>query len=179
VRDALAAHHRDRPLERGMPREALRQVVPLPADAFDALLDATDEIAQEGAIVRATAHSVAFAPAQEAARAAVLEAIESAGFTPPLAKDLPGDRALLRALVDNGDLVAVGDFYLTSAQADAAVQKVVAAIEESGGLTVAEIRDLLGTTRKYAVPLCEWLDATGVTRRRGDVRVPGPRAREG
>ena len=39
-----------------------------------------------------------------------------------------------------------------------------------GGLTVAEIRDLLGTTRKYAVPLCEYLDRTGVTRREGDLR---------
>jgi selenocysteine-specific elongation factor len=40
------------------------------------------------------------------------------------------------------------------------------------GLTVAEIRDLLGTTRKFAVPLCEYLDAAGVTQREGDLRVP-------
>ena len=42
------------------------------------------------------------------------------------------------------------------------------------GLTVAEIRDLLGTTRKYAVPLCEYLDRVGVTRREGDLRVLAP-----
>ena len=40
-------------------------------------------------------------------------------------------------------------------------------------LTVAEIRDLLGTTRKYAVPLCEYLDRIGLTRREGDKRVLG------
>jgi selenocysteine-specific elongation factor len=39
------------------------------------------------------------------------------------------------------------------------------------GLTVAEIRDILGTTRKYAVPLCEYLDRVGVTKREGDLRV--------
>jgi selenocysteine-specific elongation factor len=39
------------------------------------------------------------------------------------------------------------------------------------GLTVAEIRDILGTTRKYAVPLCEYLDRAGVTRRDGDLRL--------
>ena len=176
VREALNEHHRTRPLERGMAREDLKHSVPLPSGAFDALLDAIDGVVQEGALVRATAHEVAFAPEQEAARAEVLEEIESAGFTPPLAKDLRADRALLRALVDNGDLVAVGDFYLTRSQADGAVAAVSAALERSEGLTVAEIRDLLGTTRKYAVPLCVWLDATGVTRRRGDVRVPGPRA---
>ena len=44
-------------------------------------------------------------------------------------------------------------------------------LAEGKGLTVAEIRDLLGTTRKYAVPLCEYLDRVGVTRRDGDLRV--------
>ena len=39
------------------------------------------------------------------------------------------------------------------------------------GATVAEIRDLLGTTRKYAIPLCEYLDRIGLTAREGDVRV--------
>jgi len=38
------------------------------------------------------------------------------------------------------------------------------------GATVAEIRDLLGTTRKYAIPLCEYLDRVGLTRRDGDLR---------
>jgi len=51
---------------------------------------------------------------------------------------------------------------------------VRAHIEEHGPVTVAEIRDLLGTSRKYAVPLCEWLDQTGATLRRGDVRLLGP-----
>jgi selenocysteine-specific elongation factor len=44
--------------------------------------------------------------------------------------------------------------------------------KQGGGLTVAEIRDLLGTTRKFDVPLCEYLDREGVTRREGDVRLP-------
>jgi selenocysteine-specific elongation factor len=47
------------------------------------------------------------------------------------------------------------------------------------GATVAEIRDLLGTTRKYAVPLCEYLDRVGVTRREGDLRVLAETVRVG
>ena len=43
-------------------------------------------------------------------------------------------------------------------------------LQAGPGATVAEIRDLLGTTRKYAVPLCEYLDRVGVTRREGDLR---------
>ena len=47
----------------------------------------------------------------------------------------------------------------------------IANLAAPSGLTVAEIRDLLGTTRKYAVPLCEYLDRAGVTSREGDLRV--------
>jgi selenocysteine-specific elongation factor len=43
---------------------------------------------------------------------------------------------------------------------------------------VSQVRDAIGTTRKYAVPLLERLDATGITHRQGDVRVLGPRGRE-
>jgi selenocysteine-specific elongation factor len=43
------------------------------------------------------------------------------------------------------------------------------------GVTVSEVREALNTTRKHVVPLLGHLDATGVTRRRGDVRVGGPR----
>jgi selenocysteine-specific elongation factor len=42
-------------------------------------------------------------------------------------------------------------------------------------VTVAEVREVLGTTRKWAVPLLNLLDARGITRRRDDVRVAGPR----
>jgi selenocysteine-specific elongation factor len=62
------------------------------------------------------------------------------------------------------------DVYL-HADADAEMRRLVTErLQSGGGLTVAEIRDLLGTTRKYAVPLCEYLDRSGVTRRENDLR---------
>jgi selenocysteine-specific elongation factor len=53
-------------------------------------------------------------------------------------------------------------------------QRVHDKLSGGPGATVAEIRDLLGTTRKYAVPLCEYLDRIGVTKREGDMRVLAP-----
>lgn len=47
--------------------------------------------------------------------------------------------------------------------------------DKAAGVTVAEFRESLGTSRKWAMPLLAHLDATGVTRRRGDLRVAGPR----
>jgi selenocysteine-specific elongation factor len=103
-----------------------------------------------------------------------LDSIGKAGFTPPLTKELGADPVLLRALVEAGELVPIGDFYLTGDRAQQARTVVRDRIEAGGPVTVAAIRDLLGTSRKYAVPLCEWLDATGATRRHGDTRVLGP-----
>jgi selenocysteine-specific elongation factor len=48
-------------------------------------------------------------------------------------------------------------------------------VEHPEGVTVADVRDAMGTTRKYVLPLLNRLDGTGVTRRRGDLRVGGPR----
>jgi selenocysteine-specific elongation factor len=63
------------------------------------------------------------------------------------------------------------DVYL-SAESDGEMRRRVTERLQSGpGATVAEIRDLLGTTRKFAVPICEYLDRIGLTRRDGDLRV--------
>ena len=53
-------------------------------------------------------------------------------------------------------------------------ERVVEALRERGRLSVADIRDVLGSTRKYVLPIVGWLDREGVTRRRGDDRHPGP-----
>jgi selenocysteine-specific elongation factor len=66
--------------------------------------------------------------------------------------------------------------WFAPAAVDAAARAVARLLaEEPGGVTVATIRDALGTSRKYLLPLLSVLDGTGVTRRRGDLRIGGPR----
>ena len=74
--------------------------------------------------------------------------------------------------VAEGHLARVTDDIYLHADAEADMRRRVAE-KLTGGVTatVAEIRDLLGTTRKYAVPLCEYLDRVGVTKREGDLRT--------
>ncbi|MDQ3964097.1 MAG: selenocysteine-specific translation elongation factor [Actinomycetota bacterium] len=175
LRRTLAEHHEAHPLERGLERATARAAVGLEQNRFDALVGLTNDVVAEGTILRLGSHTVAFDPALVAERETVLATIDAGAFTPPLAKELQTDASLLRALVDAGELVRIGDFYLTGARAAEARRLVRTRIEETGGVTVADIRNLLGTTRKYAVPLCEWLDSTGATIRRGDLRVLGPK----
>jgi selenocysteine-specific elongation factor len=81
---------------------------------------------------------------------------------------------LLEVCVAEGQLVHIVDEIYLHADVEAEMRKTIGVKLAAGaGLTVAEIRDLLGTTRKYAVPLCEYLDRVGVTRREGDLRLLG------
>ena len=174
LHSALEQHHAASPLERGMTREALRAALDLEPETFDGLLARCEDVVSEGPIVRLAAFSVRLSGEQERVRDELVATIEAAGFSPPLTKDLPATPDLLRALTAAGELQKIDDFYLTRAQALEARARVRARIEQSGPVTVAEIRDLLGTSRKYAVPLCQWLDDSGATRRRGDLRALGP-----
>jgi selenocysteine-specific elongation factor len=170
----LEDYHSQHPLESGMPRERLRATLSMAPDVFESFIAELDDVVAEGTVIRAESHRVVLDSEQRRRRDEMIEIVHKGGFAPPLEKELPADPQLLRSLVESGDLVRVGDFLLTRANAREARRKVRDHIAGHGPVTVAEIRDLLGTTRRYAVPLCEWLDQTGATRRRGDVRVLGP-----
>ena len=111
----------------------------------------------------------------------IVVAHREAGFQPPepgsFVNQAAGNAAALTDIfevaVAEGFLARFADDLFLHGDHDAAMRRrVTVRLAEGGpGLTVAEIRDLLGTPRKYAVPLCEYLDRTGVTRRAGDLRV--------
>jgi selenocysteine-specific elongation factor len=110
----------------------------------------------------------------------VVAAFREAGFQPPepasFAGQAGGNAANLKDLfevcVAEGFLVPITeDLYLHS-EVEAEMRRLLAEKMTGGAaVTVAEIRDWLGTTRKYAVPLCEYLDRVGVTKRDGDLRT--------
>ena len=85
-------------------------------------------------------------------------------------------RVELRELVRRGLVVERDGCYFAATAIDAAARVIASLLATTpGGVTVAQVRDALGTTRKHALPLLAHLDATGVTRRRDDVRIAGPR----
>src|SRR5207244_3780760 len=106
-------------------------------------------------------HRVALSPEHERARATLHEELAAAGFAPPPLSELRkhyGD-AIVRALIDSQELVKIAnDLVFGAAQLDSAKEKIADAIAREGPLTAARIKDVLGTTRKYAIPLLEYLD---------------------
>jgi selenocysteine-specific elongation factor len=111
-------------------------------------------------------------PLDDPAARKLLDALDAEPFAP----SPPDDPALVRALVRAGALVDLDGVIFSTTALDDARQRIAAAVVERGELTVADARDLLGTTRKFILPILNRMDAEGVTRRRGDLRIPGPRA---
>lgn len=104
-----------------------------------------------------------------------LDALAAEPFTPP---PPPADlgRGEIRELVRRGEVVEVDGVAFGAPAIERACDEVRALLEQHPeGVTVAQIRDRLGTSRKFVLPLLAHLDGTGRTRRRGDLRIAGPR----
>lgn len=78
---------------------------------------------------------------------------------------------LIELLVSDGELIEVSPDYLLHTAVEQEARHKVAESLARNGLTLSEIRELLGTSRKYAVPLCEYWDKVGFTVRQGDLRT--------
>ena len=137
-----------------------------------AVLDGVDDIWVEQG--RATIGP----PTAPRARHPFVVALEASPFTPPPPTGV--DRAELAALVRQGLIVEADGIYFAAATMDRAADLIAVllaqpAAQEAGGVTVGQIREAFASSRKYTIPLLGLLDASGRTRRRGDLRIAGPR----
>jgi selenocysteine-specific elongation factor len=169
TRVAVDALHRDQPLARGLELTVLADVLHVDVERARAVAETVDGVVVEPGLVRDGARGVPVADNPEAI--ALVAALDAAPFTPPE----PDDVALARALVREGVLVDVSGLLFTRRALDAAQLLLAEKFTTTDAVTVGDVRELLHSTRKYVVPLMEWFDANGVTRRRGDTRIAGPR----
>jgi selenocysteine-specific elongation factor len=177
---ALAAHHAEHPLRGGMEIDEVRGALaghhvafadPALADAFVVHLAASGAVTRDATRVRLPTHAVVTVGSEDADR--LVKSVEAAGPSPPTVRELTGsgfDLELIGAVSAEGRLVRVSAVLVMT---PATIERALTLIRAAGsdGMTVSDVRAALGTSRKYAVPLLEYLDAQGLTRRVGDVRV--------
>jgi len=159
------------PLRLGMPREELRRRLDVSMSAFDELCHEWRmhlESVGDG-LVRRVGYQVTLTPAQQREVHHILTQLRAAPYSPP---DVVIERELLLYLMMTGQVVEVNDgiVYVVSAWQDM-YQWILQTIDETGSVSVAQMRDRFGTTRKYALAVLEYLDAKRITRRQDDVRV--------
>jgi selenocysteine-specific elongation factor len=174
--ESLDAFHKQNPLKTGMPREQLKSQVGIGSALFDALIrQMHDELILEetGAKLHLVGHEVHFSEEQQRKITTLLEQFDAAPYTPPSVKqsfELIGEE-LLAALLGTGQLMQLGeDVLLQPKRYDEMKDAVISHIQTHGNISLAELRDMFDTSRKYAVSVLEQLDQSGVTIRQGDVR---------
>lgn len=172
----LARYHVDAPLRSGIEREELRSRLQLPPALFNALRDellATGEVAETGSLLRLAGHEVRFTPEQDATATRLLSQLDAQGVNSSSIKECKAmaGEALYYALVDLGRLRPINDeIVYTASTYGALIARLEQHLLTNGTITVGEARDLLATSRKYAVALLEHLDELRLTRRVGDLR---------
>ncbi|MBM4442502.1 MAG: selenocysteine-specific translation elongation factor [Candidatus Rokubacteria bacterium] len=181
---ALEAFHAAHPLRPGMSREELRGRA---ANAEDKLfshvlgaLEAEGAVRVDGATVRLGAHEVRLSDDQRRVVEQVEREFRAAAAAPPSPEEalsragVGGDEehVLFQHLVQGKKLVRVKDSLFFHAEAlDAIQEKLVAFLREKKEVGPGDIKDLLGISRKYAIPLLEFFDGRRVTQRVGERRV--------
>jgi selenocysteine-specific elongation factor len=177
-------------LRQGIPKGELKSLLSreVEGSVFDEALEM--KLREKGLVAREDRIGLPeMGPALTAAHERALETLEGrlqgSGFQVPdlpvLLRDVPADlkpAELVRYLVESGRAVKVtSDLLYTTVQWAEIESRVRSHFAKNPTMAMAEFKDLLQVSRKYAVPLLERLDRTGLTRREGDLRLPGPRAK--
>ena len=167
-------YHRQFPIRPGIPKAEINNKIKLGKHFQDILqkLIADGLVLEESALVRLPDFQIKISPAQQAQIEAYLRQLNFNPYSP--VSDISLDPDLLNMLIYRGDVVKTASGTVFSAAAfNEMVMKISNHLEKNGKITVAEARDLLGSSRKYVLALLEQMDEMKLTKRVGDERVAG------
>jgi len=168
----LGDYHQRFPARSGMPRVELGSRLKLGNYTSAALAKLIKQgiVVEDGGHVRLSTHSIRLAPEQQTKMDAFLDSLVKNPYAPP--GELIPEPDLLNLLIEQGRVVKVSNVVVFSSSVyDEMVAKITAHLKAKGKITLAEVRDMFQTSRKYAQALLEHLDGLKVTRRVGDERV--------
>src|SRR5437016_4205180 len=170
----LEDFHRRNPLKSGISREELRgragQADERVFGHLLAVLEAEGVVRSEKDKVRLASHSLQLSPEQQKVVDGIEAEFRRAGAAPPTPEDTESE--LFQLLVADRRLIRVKEGLYFHADALRQIEgKLVALLREKKEIGPADIKDLLGISRKYAIPLLEYFDAQRVTQRVGERRV--------
>jgi len=133
---------------------------------------AREVIGEEATTYSLPGHQVTYSATQHAQVESLRKAHAESPYSPPSPSELGIENEVMASLIEAGELVKLdeGIIYLRSTFEEMK-SRILVTIDERGEINVAIMRDLFGTTRKYAIPILEYLDEQRVTRRVGDIRV--------
>jgi selenocysteine-specific elongation factor len=185
ILEFLKDYAEQNPLARGAKKELVRTKIlsslsPKVADIIFGRLSESGLLVQEGDIIRIRSKEAGLSDEQKRLTSQLMQLLEKNPFGPPTLKEIMAElklkqdqlQQLLKILLDEGKVERVRfDLYFSSVAVEEAKSKIMAFLEANERITAAEFRDLVGTSRKFAVPILEYLDLKRITKRIGDYRV--------
>ena len=169
----LQTYHNSYPLRRGAPTQEIRSRTGLAQGVYlKALARMVEEgsVVDEGQQVRLPDHQVTLSPEMEKRATDYVHSLEREPYSPPTENHPEAE--LLGYLIDEGQVVRVNESVIFAASAYREItDRIVAHLNENGSITVADVRTMFDTSRKYSLPLLEHMDQQRITRRVGDERV--------
>jgi selenocysteine-specific elongation factor len=180
MHETLKKFHRENPLLAGLSKEQLRskQLPGAPPWLLDALLARAKTLAVDGETVRLASHKISLKQDEEEASAKIENTFRTAGLAVPSLSEVLGKsgveptraRSILQLLLRDKRLVRVSDDLVFHGSAIQSLRELLAN-RKGTRFAVPEFKDWTGISRKYAIPLLEFLDRERITRREGDSRV--------
>jgi selenocysteine-specific elongation factor len=176
VEQTLSSYHHQFPLRRGIPREELKSKLKFQPRVFNAIvkrLATQNSLIEHGSFLAKTGHEIRFDNSQQAKVETLKRKFEQTPFSPPSVKECQAEvgEEVLNALVELNEFVTVSaDVIFRKQDYETMNAKIRETLQKNGQITLAEVRDLFDTSRKYAQSLLEHLDTNGITVREGDFR---------
>jgi selenocysteine-specific elongation factor len=176
IRRLLSAYHQLNPARSGMPREELKSRLEVPTKVQVAVLERlvlAGVVTEEGGRVRLEDFQAHLTAEQQLAATALLNRFRVSPYLTPSWKEClhAAGEEVVAYLLESGRLIRLSEEVLLEPEVLAEmVGRLRHELEGKGEITIAEVRDLFATSRKYALALMEHLDRAGTTYRQGDVR---------
>ncbi len=170
ITDRVTSLHDSSPLKSWLAKDKIYTRLKLDREVFNLLVGQMNEVETRGDLVRRTGWQPQLSTAEMKKREEMERTFLAAKFAPPLTKP----DALLKILVDDGVLVKIASELFFHRQClDDAKNMIRKHISAHGPATAADLKNVLQTTRKYAIPLLEYLDGIKFTERTGNTRIIG------
>jgi selenocysteine-specific elongation factor len=175
-------YHRENPLKAGMPKEALKGRLTkdtLKLEKAMLLLPLIPEIIIEQELVRLKTFTISLSDTGNTIRTKIITTLQNEGFQPSLKNELAQKLQIsikelsdvLTLMTKDGELIRINDtLYITNKQYNEMIARLRAFYASKDEMTMAEFRDILATSRKFALPFLEYLDSKRITIRIGDAR---------
>jgi selenocysteine-specific elongation factor len=177
--DSLHRDHAANPLKKGLSRSMLQSQLDLPKEAFSQMIASlikSDKIARQEDSVYLSSHKPALSSDQDEMVSAIMQLFEKDASNPPktreVAEEIPGSEKVVRFMLQQNMLIELPDnILLEKKRYESIKREIIDFLEKKGEISIQDINSLFGFSRKYTIPLLQYLDIKGITRREGNVRV--------